>query len=190
MVLFAYGCRDVPPRLPVTPECSWVNDERVKYVNLTLKHPTNELPDYKNAYPFEAIYSLYDIYGSHYSQSESNIKITIVAQGCKNTSKSQTFNKNNYHNRVFQDEITGLYGVTNSNGYPKVTIEVKSGKHTDVNGNRGFVVWSKVNTEANPYALQNGTFQGRFVISDRVTSSILIKEQIYIGDQFEQQMLR
>lgn len=183
------ACKDNPPPPPNKP-CSWVNDERVVYQDLKLIYAGADLLNYRFIYGDGPITSFSSIFCCHNEQKKSEIKVTTKANGCTGTtSKTDLFTFDNYARSVGINDIRNLSGPTNSNGFPQVTVEIKSGIHRATNGTQGYVVWSKT-ASAEPYALQNGTFNGVFKATSTASSVSgdygggIVYERVYMNGEF------
>jgi hypothetical protein len=137
------------------------------------------LVNYNNCYLNigDELNDLTRIFGDHFEQSSSQIKVTTKDDGsCAHSgSRSQIFKQANYNGYVYSTWLKQMTYPQGSNGLPSVTIEIKSGYHSDWNGGKGFVIWSKT-LPTNPYApYQNGHFTGKYK-STTATTSIVYKD--------------
>ncbi|MCW3786518.1 hypothetical protein [Plebeiibacterium sediminum] len=163
-ILMLCSCKDKGIGTPQkSPECRWNKNDDIHYQYIELKHPENisDLLTYSSVYPnSEYIASLLDIFGGHYEQTKSIIKVVVKANGCSGTtSKTTSYTKSN-HSDLGTWSINNIYTPKNSKKEFEVKVEIKSGLHADRNGGEGYVVWTKSSMANQLDSPQSGVIQG------------------------------
>ncbi len=147
-----------------TPDCTWQKSDVIHYQYVELKHPENasDLLCYSSSvYPNSSyIASLLDVFGDHYEQSKSIIKVSVSANGCKGTTSKTTSYTNSNHSDLGKWSINNIYTPKNSKKEFEVKVEIKSGLHADRNGGEGYVVWTKSSMANQLDSPQSGVIQG------------------------------
>ncbi|ASB48557.1 hypothetical protein [Alkalitalea saponilacus] len=185
-LFFFANCKDSGVGNPgaSNPVCKWEHKERISFVSVQLNRPSEGLFFFHSIYPM-SIPDFTAIFGSHFEQEKSEIKITTTAKQCTGTtSRSQTFTKSNYSSNVWTRGLTSLTAPSNGNT-PTVKIEIKSGPHRDLKGGEGYVIWTKTLPANNPYGVHSGQ-QGVFSGVYKQTKGPSIGKIIYIDGRFQE----